>query len=738
MKKYLSLWSVSALLALNSCVQEDLMKTGGEEVAAQISLSLPGNAVQTRVDADNPALTDMRLFIYVYNSNNELVTTIKEEGEDLSNGYNGTVRLVTGQDYKIAAWADFGGTYYSIDDFGTVKLTDMDLSTARVSRQGNDLKNDAYFVCEDVNLTASATVNLTLKRPFGLVQVTTKDWGENAVKPLRPTVYQTTMKVPTSLNLLTGVASEVQNVDFTGVITDGNGTEQKLSFDYILAGETNSRLADFNMHYYQGANKICDYAFTNIPVQRNYITNITGNVLTKEGSLNVTIDQNWDGTQEVGEAVTVTNVAGLREALRDAKDGDMILLAEGKYDLGGPEDADAPGPNGYYMIINKGISLIGQGNVEITTSDDANSGVGSLQNLVTVNAAKVTIENINFVANYNTVYTGPNKIIEVRAADFTARNCTFTPNSKAPENGGCAVYFSQQADNGLVEGCEINNAAISFDGLMKGNFEVKGNTFDEGNANLAFTTPNWTSNDVTASTLYVNIEGNTFKNFEAYEEGTVNPAVRAYYGILNLKNNTFPTDGVYWKAYQFGSIFVDYNSIVDQYWHRDRTEPKSFAISNNVIEFETETEPDNNWYAWHGRKASVDMTAKSSWEVTSTLTLTGENRPVNKSIWLNIDIDWPIVLFKQDETGNRFWKYWNSEDEGGWVDVPADKNVPTDAGDYEIKIAFNNGVITEYINNIEIASYEVSEKTTAVKEVIFNSYSFGESYKTTWTYPVVK
>ena len=77
MKKYLSLWSVSALLALNSCVQEDLMKTGGEEVAAQISLSLPGNAVQTRVDADNPALTDMRLFIYVYNSNNELVTTIK-------------------------------------------------------------------------------------------------------------------------------------------------------------------------------------------------------------------------------------------------------------------------------------------------------------------------------------------------------------------------------------------------------------------------------------------------------------------------------------------------------------------------------------------------------------------------------------------------------------------------------------------------------------------------------------
>ena len=738
MKKYLSLWSVSALLALNSCVQEDLVKTGGEEVAAQISLSLPGNAVQTRVDADNPALTDMRLFIYVYNSNNELVTTIKEEGEDLSNGYNGTVRLVTGQDYKIAAWADFGGTYYSIDDFGTVKLTDMDLSTARVSRQGNDLKNDAYFVCEDVNLTASATVNLTLKRPFGLVQVTTKDWGENAVKPLRPTVYQTTMKVPTSLNLLTGVASEVQNVDFTGVITDGNGTEQKLSFDYILAGETNSRLADFNMHYYQGANKICDYAFTNIPVQRNYITNITGNVLTKEGSLNVTIDQNWDGTQEVGEAVTVTNVAGLREALRDAKDGDMILLAEGKYDLGGPEDADAPGPNGYYMIINKGISLIGQGNVEITTSHDANSGVGSLQNLVTVNAAKVTIENINFVANYNTVYTGPNKIIEVRATDFTARNCTFTPNSKAPQNGGCAVYFSQQADNGLVEGCEINNAAISFDGLMKGNFEVKGNTFDKGNTNFAFTTPNWTSNDVTASTLYVNIEGNTFKNFEAYEEGTVNPVVRAYYGILNLKNNTFPTDGVYWKAYQFGSIFVDYNSIVDQYWHRDRTEPKSFAISNNVIEFETETEPGNNWYAWHGRKASVDMTAKSSWEVTSTLTLTGENRPVNKSIWLNIDIDWPIVLFKQDETGKRFWRYWNSEDEGEWMDVPADKNVPTDAGNYEIKIAFNNGVITEYINNIEIASYEVSEKTTAVKEVIFNSYSFGESYKTTWTYPVVK
>ena len=429
----------------------------------------------------------------------------------------------------------------------------------------------------------------------------------------------------------------------------------------------------------------------------------------------------------------------IREAVIYAEDGHTIAIEEGNYDLGAPAQVDNAGPNGYYLRVDKSLSFVGNGEVTITTSHEAESnigGVGSLQNLITVDAANVSFKNITFKANYNGYYGGPNKIIEVRNTGFSISDCKFIPNEKASEDCGSAVYFSQKADNGVVENCEINYATVSFDGLMNGNFTVKGNKFVEGNGNFAITTPNWTSNDVTTSNLYVNLEGNNFEGFEEFNGS--NPAIRGYYGILNLKDNKFPSDGQYWKASQFGSIFVNYDSHVSQTWTKDRTEPKSFAISNDVIEFETMEAPANTWYAWHGRKAAVDMEPKSSWEVTSTLTLTGENRAVNKSIWLNIDVDWPIILFKQDEDGNRIWRYWDSNGDGAWVDVPADKNIPTDAGNYTIKITFKDGTITHYINGTEIASYTLDETSTAVKEIIFNSYSIGESYTTTWTYPVVK
>ncbi|MCI5717558.1 MAG: hypothetical protein MR292_04120 [Alistipes sp.] len=430
--------------------------------------------------------------------------------------------------------------------------------------------------------------------------------------------------------------------------------------------------------------------------------------------------------------------ATIADALAAAQPNDVIELAEGKF----PLDCTVKASNGQYFYLPievEGLTIKGKGDAAKTIvygNEYTDNGSWGTQNLITVFAENVTLENLTLMPKQ-----AVNKLIEITAPNFSLKNCIAEPNNIVADANATncgSIYFSQAAANGLIENCTINGGTVSFDGLMAGEFAIRNNIFVEGNSNLVFTTPNWTSNDVTTSTLKVNVENNTFKDFEAFVDGETNPTVRAYYGIFNLTGNTFPTDGIYWQASKFGSIFVNYNSAVDQYWHKDRTEPKSFAISNDKIEFETKTEPNNNWYSWQGRKAAVDMSAKTAWEVTSTLTLTGEDRAVNKSIWLNIGIDWPIVLFKQDENGVRSWKYWDSADTGAWIDVPADKNIPTEAGDYLIKIAFDNGTITHSINGVEIASYELDETSTAVKEIIFNSYSFGDSYKTTWSYPVVK
>ncbi len=384
----------------------------------------------------------------------------------------------------------------------------------------------------------------------------------------------------------------------------------------------------------------------------------------------------------------------------------------------------------------------------ITTSDEAAQnigGVGCLQNLVTVNADNVTLENLTFVANYNNAYGGPNKVVLVQGTNATVKNCVFKTNEKAPEDGGSAVYFALNARKGLVEGCTTNYATISFDGLMAGEFDILNNTFNYGNTNLVFTTPNWTSNDVTTSTLKVNVENNTFTGVEAYT-GENNPVVRAYYGIINLKDNKFPTDDIYWKATKFGSIFVDYNSLVDQYWFKDRSEPMSFAISNDVIEFATAQEPNNNWYSWQGRKAKVNTGVKSSWTVETTLTIPTADRPVRQSVWLNVcnaegrNADWAIVGYKIAEAGQAgVLETWDSSGEGVWNEVKiSDLNL--NPGDQAaVKFVFENGTMTQFVNGIQVNQYAIDGVTASqLSEIIYNSYSYGDSYNTTWSYPVVK
>ena len=451
----------------------------------------------------------------------------------------------------------------------------------------------------------------------------------------------------------------------------------------------------------------------------------------------------------VNLTVHISTIDELKAAIKNQTDGQTWYIAAGEYDLGEPGQADTPGPNGYYFKVDKSLSIVGEGEVVITTCHDANSGMGSLQNLVTVNAENVSFENITFKANYNGYYSGPNKIIEVRNAGFSISGCKFIPNDNAHEDCGSALYFSQNADNGVVENCEINYATVSFDALMKGNFTVNGNTFVEGNGNVAFTTPNWTEKDMAKSELYVTVEGNTFEGFEEYGE-SVNPAVKVSYGILDLKDNQFPTGGIYWKAMpgsgiegfipNFGSVFVDYNSPISQTWTNDPdidgapgyNLPKSFAISNDIIEFET-TEVGQS--QWQGRVTTVDISESSYWEVESTLTVTEDNQRVSKCISLFVDEEYFEIRFVQDNEGKRLWQYWYPSEDWYTINI---EGITTTPGKYEIKFACDQGNIIYYLNGKKVFSYPTGITYPEIGTISLISSAYDNSYKTTWTYPVIK
>ena len=309
--------------------------------------------------------------------------------------------------------------------------------------------------------------------------------------------------------------------------------------------------------------------------------------------------------------------------------------------------------------------------MEIHTSHDANTGVWSLQNLVTVRAEQVTIENITFTANYNGYYEGPNKTIEVYADEgnhFTLRNCTLVDGGNQKDAGclylGTDTGAGQQA---TVENCTFVHAGIS----VRPNTEatITGCTFegirerDEWNTALGVRG-------------VAEVEKCTFTG-TIPSEYTASVVTALGNGRINLNQCNFPSsEGVYWSASDFGSVFVDYQSVVDQVWTKDRTEPKSFAISNDVIELETMTAPSNNWYSWHGRKAQVNLGVKNSWSVETTLTIPEVTRPVRQTVWLNVcDVtgvnrDWAIVGYKIESEGQGgFFETWDSSGEGAWNPV---------------------------------------------------------------------
>ena len=450
------------------------------------------------------------------------------------------------------------------------------------------------------------------------------------------------------------------------------------------------------------------------------------------------------------------------EVLAAANANDVIILAEGEYPL--DRTITATDNQQYYLPIETdGLTIKAQGSRDKTIvygREYTENGAISTQNLITVMASDVTIEGITIMPKVEV-----NKTIEIRNTGFTLKSCRITPNTYVTENNngkGGSVYFTYPtyeysagtAINGTITDNIIEKATVSFDHIYEGTINVSGNTFDGGNTGSSvITTPIWGNVDLDelkSSKLVVNVSENKFRNIAEYD-GSNNPAVRPSYGIINLYNNTFPTDGIYWAATawdssneygsycNFGSVFVDYNSPVSQTWTNDPdidgapgyNLPKSFAISNDIIEFET-TEVGQS--QWQGRVTTVDISESSYWEVESTLTVTEDNQRVSKCISLLVDGEYFEIRFVQDNEGKRLWQYWDPGEDWYTINI---EGITTTPGKYEIKFACDQGNIIYYLNGKKVFSYPTGITYPEIGTISLISSAYDNSYKTTWSYPIV-
>ena len=233
------------------------------------------------------------------------------------------LRLVPNRTYKFVVFADFvaeGSRQLSnpleIADvyYDTTDLTAITSLTGGTQWNAMNEARDAYFISQNVNVTTGLTQSLILTRPFAKVRVVTTDILdlEKYATPAKVVVTYYNHPIFKSFNAVNGAISTEMTGDELTHVVEYNGqynagydsanypSHMTLYADYIHAIADQQSNINFRMDVYDQSGRLLksnDFS-TEIPVQRNHLTTLMGNVLTTEATIQILISDEFAGYYE--------------------------------------------------------------------------------------------------------------------------------------------------------------------------------------------------------------------------------------------------------------------------------------------------------------------------------------------------------------------------------------------------------------------------------------------------------
>lgn len=475
MKKFMMLFAVAGMIMTTACTRDDseLVNAGSEGVVT-LSAQLP-QQFQTRSFGDGQTATKLTYAVYEAGDKTPLLTSESEGApavEFVNLKAELSLRLTTGKSYDILFWADA----YGQDDDQNPYAVDYEAQTVTVdyaSALSNDESRDAFFgMIKALAVNGPVSENVTLVRPFAQVNVGADDMSTAAEAGLETASLATSMSVtnvPTTLNLSDGTTSGSTDVTFASnaiptesLIVSGK-TYTRLSMNYLLVG-ADKTTANFEFVFTDG-NVTNTRTFSNVPVQRNYRTNIIGSILTQSVDFDIDIDPGFTEPDYGVSALLVAAENGgsisLEEDMTLSQD---ITVAAGKtltLDLNGNDivfDNDEL-YTGFYvdgdMVINGtgsisykdgGILIVNEGGSLVINDGVFTSDVNCIQNYggsVVINGGYFSVSQM--VDGYwyllNQLDSNPGTIV-VKGGTFV----NYDPATGDPGRGGNFVadgYYSK-------------------------------------------------------------------------------------------------------------------------------------------------------------------------------------------------------------------------------------------------------------------------------------------------------
>ncbi len=448
--KRIFLLMLVAIVAAVSCQKSQLTSQNGSETEVEITITakLDNAGSATRAIGDfGTGSSANRCILEVYTSKGDLYTRLYEEVENF--GADFSLRLVTNQTYQFVAWADHVADVQEIESDNYYVTADglKQITVDELHHSANSDVTDAFFANQEVSFEVADNYELTLTRPTGQLNVLTKmtdvDPELSLLNPKGVKVEYSTY-LPASFDASQGIESgELERVFTTKTIEtviDDNGLIH-LSTDYILAPASEQLLVDFVMTFY--SDEACtdeityNDKFVNIPIQRNYRTNVTGELLSQDCYITVEVVPGFENPDIVVGVVTVESVSDLNDYLESYTGEDDVVL-----------DLTTAPAEGEEIIIPETLSA---SSVEINLCD-----VSSDEPIV------ITAENDAYAGNVTVNNNSENEM------DLTVT----APNSHVTVSGSYSnlVVSSSSTTCVIVEGSEVRERLT----VESGNVDVYG------------------------------------------------------------------------------------------------------------------------------------------------------------------------------------------------------------------------------------------------------------------------
>ncbi len=525
------------MLFATSCETDaDVTLKAGKTSVVTFSVGTP--EIVSRAYSDG--LTATVLQYAVYDEDGELLPALTVTDGEIHGSTTVNLKLTTGKEYSVIFWAAAPNAPYTVD---------FDKKTMKVDYTGalsNDENRDAFYKYHTFKVAGTQTEVIELKRPFAQLNVGTNDYVDAAKAGYVPTKSAVTVSnIYNTLNFADGTVSGNEAITFdyntipVGETFPVQGYEY-LSMNYLLVAAQKS-LVEIKFGYTEtDANDAMTRTVGSVPVQRNYRTNIFGQLFTSDVAINVEIVPEYevpDYDVEIENPVAVKTFADFTAAL--AAGATDIVLAE-----------DITNASRYELKKNVNIDLNGKSMtlpmIDIHSTATVKNGTINGKVYARTNA-DIVFENVKFSGDVSDNLSTEGHLAIKPGCKLYVKDCLFSPTSVS---GSQTKPLSFEGGSSIMkfENCEFKSTPykkqVYFNSLSAtGSLDFTNCNFNNKTPNIMFA--------ATCPLTNVTMSGTTKLSSVTFEINRAKDAVTAddlAYLQQLIANNSFSSVKVYYAG----------------------------------------------------------------------------------------------------------------------------------------------------------------------------------------------